>query len=102
VAKADPKLVEAEALYSEASIERKAKNFERAAIRLERCIKIAPSYAPCYRLLGSTYASIASRDGSAADNEKARKYYERFLEVAPPDDESVPKVRAILDQARGQ
>jgi hypothetical protein len=29
--------------------------------------------------------------------EKARRYYERFLELAPPDDDAVPKVRAILE-----
>lgn len=97
VAKADPKEVEAEALFKEASEEKKAKNFERAAVRLEKCVKIAPSYHPCYRMLGSVYAAIATRDQSAADMEKARKYYERFLVVAPPDDEYVPKVRAILD-----
>jgi hypothetical protein len=32
--------------------------------------------------------------------EKARKYYERYLEVAPPDDEYVPRVRQILEQAK--
>lgn len=91
---------EAEQLYAEARDEHRAKNYERAAMRVEKCIKIAPSYHPCYRMLGSVYASIAARDQSAADMEKARRYYERFLEVAPPDDEYVPKVQAILDQAR--
>ena len=36
--------------------------------------------------------SLRGRDGSAADDrEKARKYYERFIEVAPPDDDYVPE-----------
>jgi ABC transport system ATP-binding/permease protein len=100
VKKDDPKLAEAESLYKEAADEKKAKNFERAAIRAERCVKIAPSYHPCYRMLGTVYAAIANRDQSANDMEKARKFYERFLEVAPPDDDYVPKVRAILDQAK--
>lgn len=100
VAKNDPKTAEAEALYKEASEEKKARNFERAALRAEKCIKVSASYHPCYRMLGSIYASIATRDQSAADMEKAKKFYERFLEVAPPDDEYVPKVRAILDQAK--
>lgn len=102
VAKADPKVAEAEALFKEAADEKKAKNYERAALRLEKCIKTAPQHHPCYRLLGSVYASIATRDQSASDMEKARKYYERFLEVAPPDDEYVPKVKAILEQAKNQ
>jgi hypothetical protein len=46
------------------------------------------------------YASLAGRDGTAADRDKALKYYNRFLEVADPDDEMVPKVRALLEQAR--
>ncbi|MFZ5441085.1 MAG: FHA domain-containing protein [Myxococcota bacterium] len=99
VPKSDAKLVEAEALYKEANDEKKAKNFERAAIRVEKCMKVAPQYAPCYRLAGVIYASLAQRDGTAADRDKARKYYERFLEVADPDDEFVPKVRALLEQA---
>jgi tetratricopeptide (TPR) repeat protein len=102
VAKTDPRAAEAEALFKEASDEKKAKNYERAAMRLEKCIKVSPTYHPCYRLLGSVYAFIAGRDGSAADMEKARKYYERFIEVAPPDDDYVPKVKAILDAAKNQ
>ena len=102
VVKNDPKAAEAEALFKEATDEKKAKNYERAAMRLEKCIKISPTYHPCYRLLGSVYAFIAGRDGSAADMEKARKYYERFIEVAPPDDDYVPKVKAILDAAKNQ
>jgi tetratricopeptide (TPR) repeat protein len=99
---ANAKTQEAEALFKEASDEKKAKNFERAVVRLEKCIKIAPQHHPCYRLLGSVYASIATRDQSAGDMEKARKFYERFLDVAPPDDEYVPKVKQILDAAKNQ
>lgn len=95
-----PKQSEAQALYDEAYSYFKTKSYEGAASRLERCIKVAPSFHPCYKLLGSTYARIASRDSSASDREKARKYYERFVEVAPPDDPDVPKVRQILEQAQ--
>jgi pSer/pThr/pTyr-binding forkhead associated (FHA) protein len=91
---------EAQALLDEATALSKGKNYEAATIRLERCIKIAPMFHPCYRVLGSTYARLAARDSSAADMEKARKYYERYLEVAPPDDEYVPKVRQILEAAK--
>ena len=97
---ANAKTADAESLFKEASDEKKAKNYERAVVRLEKCIKIAPQYHPCYRLLGSVYASIATRDQSAGDMEKARKFYERFLDVAPADDEYVPKVKAILDAAK--
>lgn len=94
-------LATAEQLFKEGSEEKRARNFEQAVLRLEKCIQIDPGYHACYRLLGSVYASIASRDQSASDMEKARHSYQRFLEVAPPDDEYVPKVQAILDQARG-
>lgn len=87
---------EAERLYAEASTARKEQRFEAAVSALQRCIRVA-AYPPCYRLLGSTYASIAMRDNSVADRDRARAYYQRFLEVAPPDDEYVPKVRAILE-----
>jgi pSer/pThr/pTyr-binding forkhead associated (FHA) protein len=95
-----PKNSEAQTLYDEASSLIKSKNYEAATIRLERCIRVAATFHPCYKLLGSSYARIAARNGSAADLEKARKYYERFIEVAPPDDPDVPKVRQILEQAR--
>lgn len=94
------KNAEADALFKEGNDEKKAKNFERAAIRLERCVKVAPTYAPCYRVLGSVYASIAARDQSISDQQKARKNYERYLELAPPDDEYVPRVKAILENAQ--
>lgn len=92
-------VAEAQALLDEATTLSRSKNYEAATIRLERCIKLAPTFHPCYRVLGSTYARLAARDSSASDMDKARKYYERYLEVAPPDDEYVPKVRQILEQA---
>ncbi|MGV3621413.1 MAG: hypothetical protein ACO1OB_11385, partial [Archangium sp.] len=94
------KTTEAESLFKEGTEEKKAKNYERAVIRLERCVKIAPTYAPCYRALGSVYASISARDQTSGDLQKARKFYERYLELAPPDDEYVPRVRSILDGAQ--
>jgi tetratricopeptide (TPR) repeat protein len=86
----------------EAQDEISAKNYERAALRLERCVKLQPSAYPCYRMAGSTYARISARDGSTSDMAKAKKYYERYLEVAPAGDEYVPKVKAILQAAAGQ
>lgn len=94
-------LARGEQLFNEARVEWKAKNFSAARPLLEKCVATAPAYYPCFRLLGSVYASIATRDQSALSMEKARRMYELFLEVAPADDEYVPKVRAILDSARG-
>lgn len=88
---------EAEVLYAEAIALRKAQNLDGAVVRLERCVSVAPSHFNCYKLLGSVHAAISVRDSSAQDREKARRYYQRFLELAPPDDEAVPKVRAILE-----
>ena len=94
-------LVLGEKLFNEAWAEKKAQNFERALVQLEKCVKTAPAYFQCYRLLGSVYASIAMRDQSAPDIERARQMYEKFLELAPPDDAYVPKVTAILEVGRG-
>lgn len=77
----------------------KARNYEAAVSRLKKCVRIDPRNAECFMLLGSTYAKLATRDSSAVDMEKARKAYEQFLAVAPPDDEYVPKVRMILEAA---
>lgn len=89
----------AEALFKEADQERRARNFEKAALRLEKCVKLAPTYPPCYRLLGSVYAALAARDYSPSDMKKARTAYERYVELAPPDDEYVPKVKRILEDS---
>ncbi|MGV3620239.1 MAG: hypothetical protein ACO1OB_05460, partial [Archangium sp.] len=91
---------QAEALYREANEEKKARNYERAIVRAERCVKAVPDYYPCYRVMGSVYASISARDQSMADMKKARLAYQRYLELAPATDEYVPRVRAILDSAQ--
>lgn len=93
-------LASAKKLFDEATAEKKAKNYDRAALGLEKCVKLAPTYYPCWRLMGSVYASIAMRDQSAGAMEKARVAYKQFLRVAPADDEYVPKVAAILEAAR--
>ncbi len=94
---ANAKTAEVEALFKEANDEKKAKNYERAVMRLEKCLKVSPRYLPCLRLLGSAHASIGDRDKSAGDMEKARTYYRRYLEIAPPDDAYVVKVKGLLD-----
>ncbi|MEW6433977.1 MAG: pilus assembly protein N-terminal domain-containing protein [Myxococcota bacterium] len=76
-----------------------SKSYDAAVARLEQCVRLDPGHAACLRMLGSTYARIASRDGDAEKMERARTAYQRFLEVAPPDDVHVPKVRQILEAA---
>ncbi len=96
------KQAEAEALLAEAAELSKSKSYEAAQKRLKRCIELAPRFHRCYKLLGSVYARIANRNQSAADTEQARVHYQRFLELAPPDDPDVPRVRKILAEAANQ
>lgn len=90
----------AERLFEEGKLEKTRKKFDAAALRFEECIEIDPAYHPCYRMLGSVYAHIASRDSSAIAMDKARGAYQDYLKVAPPDDEYSPKVKAILDSVK--
>lgn len=89
---------EGEALFKQAEAAKKQKNFEKALGFLERCVKGSPGHYPCYRLLGSVRASLAVRGSSATEVQKAREAYEQYVALAPPDDEYVPKVKAILEQ----
>lgn len=92
--------VASQRLLAEAQALIKARDYDAAARRLEKCVAMAPADPVCRRVLGSTYARIASRDADAHMLEKARAQYEKFVELAPADDEYVPKVQRILDSAR--
>lgn len=74
----------------------KEQSYELAMIRLERCVKVFPADGACRLLLGTTYARIGARDQDESAMKKARDSYERFLELAPPGDENVARVRKIL------
>jgi tetratricopeptide (TPR) repeat protein len=90
---------EAERLLDEARELARKKAYDAALVELERCAAWrGPMQATCYKVLGSTYAKTASRDQSDAEMAKARRAYERFLELAPPDDDQVPAVRKILEE----
>lgn len=91
---------EEEVLAAAAARELRANQLERAINQLERCVAVAPRYAPCHRVLGSTYARLALRDGGDHNRAKARRAYERYLELAAPDDAYVPRVRVILEEAQ--
>ena len=88
-----------EQLVADAQALIKAREYDAAARRLEKCVALAPAAPTCRRVLGSTYARIAARDADAHMLEKARAQYEKFVELAPADDEYVPKVQQILDAA---
>ncbi len=93
-----PVAVEREAGYLKSIRELNAGHaYDQAVGLAEQCLDELPASATCHRLAGSLYARIANRDRSMEANEKARIHYEKFLEVAPPDDENVPKVRAVLE-----
>lgn len=92
--------VSPEQLVADAEALLKAREYDAAARRLEKCVALAPADPACRRVLGSTYARIAARDADAHMLEKARAQYEKFVELAPADDEYVPKVQQLLDAAR--
>lgn len=92
----------ADALFRRAEEARKAKRYEDAISLLQACLRTDPAFHPCQRQLGSAWAGLAARDTSAAAQEEARRAYERYLEIAPADDEYAPKVRAILDAVRDE
>ncbi len=86
-------------LYDDAVAERKAARYEQAAALAEKCIEATPTYAPCYKIAGSTFAALAGRDQSEVFRQKAIRYYRRFLELAP-DDAAAPMVKKLLAEAR--
>ncbi|MFZ5438754.1 MAG: hypothetical protein ACOZQL_02035 [Myxococcota bacterium] len=89
--------VAVEGLVNELRGLHQAKELDREVERAEACTREFPTEAVCYRLLGSALASVAARDQTALDHDRARESYRRFLELAPPDDPYVVKVKAILD-----
>lgn len=91
---------EAAALLQQANTAKRKRDYEGAVKLLDRCVKVQASSSGCYLALGSAWASIASRDSSAEAMARARANYQRYLEVAPPDDAYRSKVVAILDAAR--
>ncbi len=90
---------EADGLYREAQDLTRSKQLNAAGAKLERCMRIAPMYYPCYKLYGSVQAKISVRDTDKVAYEKARHSYERFLELAPASDPDVPRVKSILENA---
>lgn len=102
VAPPQSRLEEAERLHREAQELSRAKEYTAAAAKLEKCQRIAPSYSDCFKLAGSVYAKISTRDKSQAAYDKARAAYKRYLSLAPASDPDVLKVESILKAADDQ
>jgi tetratricopeptide (TPR) repeat protein len=86
---------ERQALIDRSSEARKAGNLDDVIELLETGLAQWPDDPELLVRLGSAYASRAMQSQRAADGQQARRYYSRFLEVAP-DDHRAERVRAIL------
>jgi hypothetical protein len=67
---------------------------------LSACVERDPANLDCLSLLGSAYATRGAAMRSPGDNDQARRWYSRFLEIAPPSDRRVARIRAILGAGR--
>lgn len=90
----------AASLHEQARAALRAKDLARAIALGEACTRADPGFAPCHKLLGTAWGQRAAREGSPGMLEHARRAYERFLELAPADDEDVARVRVLLETER--
>jgi tetratricopeptide (TPR) repeat protein len=81
---------------------RRQKEFPRAAEAYQRCLALEPEHLDCTLRLASTTAQLAARTGDLEKSETARRLYQRFLALAPPDHPQAAKVRALLEQQPAQ
>ncbi len=87
------------ALLEESRTAQRAGDSDRAAERLERCVKPQPRAHLCYLRLGEVYETIFRQRHDAGALARSRDAYQRFLQITPADDPSVPEVWAILRKA---
>jgi serine/threonine protein kinase len=80
----------------EAKTELHANRYQRAVVKLEQCVNQQPNAYPCHYLLGRTWSDIADRSGNARDREKSRRFYQRYLDLAPVEDREVQDVTRML------
>lgn len=83
-------------LLANAKTARGERAWPTAITLLERCLSLAPDDPECLLALASTYAARGSQENGEKDNKKAKQSYERFLQVARPDDKRIRRVREIL------
>lgn len=70
--------------------------YEVALVTFEECTRYAAWYAPCWRMLGSSYAAIATRDRDESLKPQMRHSYEVYLSLAEPGDPQAARVRKAL------
>ena len=88
-----------EQLITEARARIKDQNLAGAIDILEECLERESANLSCLRLIASTNSRMAARDNDADALKRAKKYYENYLQVAPPEDPYVPKIKEILTGA---
>lgn len=84
-------------LLDEAKRWKRAGDYERALGLMQACLELDPKNLDCLVATASSLAMRATEENTEADNYQARVAYQRFLELAPPSDPRVPRVKAILD-----
>ena len=62
-----------------------------AVSRFGKCVKVDPTAHACFLGLGNAHTRLAH-------GVEARAAYQRYLELAPPDDAFIPRVKEILAQ----
>ncbi|MBL8921273.1 MAG: serine/threonine protein kinase [Myxococcaceae bacterium] len=87
---------EASRLLEESKEAKKEKRYGTAIQLLKRCLDLEPNNSDCIVGLASVHAQKGGEEQNPFDNERARLLYQRFLQVAPPDDKRIPRVREIL------
>lgn len=84
-------------LLDEAKRWKRAGDYDRALGLMQTCLELEPKNLDCLIATASSLAMRGMEENSEADQYQARVAYQRFLELAPPDDKRVPPVKAILD-----
>lgn len=84
-------------LLEEAKRWKRVGDYERSLSLMQTCLELDPKNLDCLIATASSLAMRATEANSEADNYQARVAYQRFLELAPPDDKRVPRVKAILE-----
>ncbi len=81
---------EAKKLFDDGTALFKKAQYREARTLFSRCLDVAPTYAWCHLMLGSTYARLGEVDNGA-------RHYRTFVKLAPNAEET-PQVRVLLEQ----
>jgi len=88
--RSEPNAEEPRRLYQQGAELLRMNQLSEAALVLNQCVKLDPTYARCHRMLGATYARLN-------DPERGALHYKRYVQLAPDDPESL-RVRTLLEQ----